>query len=243
MVEPHTRLTKEIGTDRAIIMGDPARVAMTVALMENAQDWAFNREYKSVIGDYRGKRLLIMSVGIGAPSAGIGVEELHNVGVRQVIRVGSAGALQKNIKLGELVIAEGVVREDGLSARYAPAVYPAVPSYRLLSMAHKYAPESVYGIVRSHDGFYTDDNEEIEAFWSKKGVVASDMESGVLMVIGRQRRMETLSILNNVVLYEADLAEGVNNLVGGADLVAQGEQASLRLALNILTDPALEETK
>ncbi len=56
--------------------------------------------------------------------------------------------------------------------------------------------------MRSHDGFYMDDNAEVEAFWSKKGIKADDMESGILMVIGRLRGMETLSILNNVVLYQ-----------------------------------------
>ena len=62
------------------------------------------------------------------------------------------------------------------------------------------------------------------------------------MVIGRQRGMETLSILNNVVLYEGDLSAGVNSLVSGEDLVAQGEKESLLAALNILSDESLEAT-
>lgn len=238
--EPHTQLTSAIDTDRAIIMGDPARVDTIAALMENVQEWAYNREYKSIVGEYRGKKILAMSTGIGAPSAGIGVEELHRVGVHYVVRVGSAGAMQKGIELGRLIIAEGVVREDGLSKRYVPEIYPAVPAYRLLNLAHKYAPEAVYGIIRSHDGFYTDDNAKDEAFWSGKGIVGSDMESGILMVIGRQRGMETLSILNNVVLYEGDLSAGVNSLVSGEELVAQGERESLLAALNILSDESLE---
>ena len=238
--EPHTQLTSAIDTDRAIIMGDPARVDTIAALMENVHEWAYNREYKSIVGEYRGKKILAMSTGIGAPSAGIGVEELHRVGVHYVVRVGSAGAMQKGIELGRLIIAEGVVREDGLSKRYVPEIYPAVPAYRLLNLAHKYAPEAVYGIIRSHDGFYTDDNAKDEAFWSGKGIVGSDMESGILMVIGRQRGMETLSILNNVVLYEGDLSAGVNSLVSGEELVAQGERESLLAALNILSDESLE---
>ena len=238
--EPHTQLTPDIDTDRAIIMGDPARVDTIAALMENVQEWAYNREYKSIVGEYKGKKILVMSTGIGAPSAGIGVEELHRVGVHYVVRVGSAGAMQKGIALGKLIIAEGVVREDGLSKRYVPEIYPAVPAYRLLNLAHKYAPEAVYGIIRSHDGFYTDDNAVDEAFWSGKGIVGSDMESGILMVIGRQRGMETLSILNNVVLYEGDLSAGVNSLVNGEELVAQGERDSLLVALNILSDNSLE---
>ena len=63
----------------------------------------------------------------------------------------------------------------------------------------------------------------------------------ILMVIGRLRGMETLSILNNVVLYKGDLAEGVNSLVNSADLVAKGERDSLLTALNILSDAEMEK--
>ena len=239
--QPHTQLTTEIGTDSAIIVGDPARVDTATQLLDDVQGWAFNREYKSILGTYKNKRILVMSTGIGAPSAGIGVEELHNVNVKKVIRVGSAGAMQSGIGLGELIIGEGVVRDDGLTQKYVPGIYPAVPAFRLMALAHKYAPQAVYGIIRSHDGFYMDDNAKNEAFWSGKGIVGADMESGALMTIGRQRGMETLSILNNVVLYEGDLAAGGNDLVNGDDLMAKGEVASLKLALDILSDPSLEE--
>lgn len=239
--QPHTQLTTEIGTDSAIIVGDPARVDTATQLLDDVQGWAFNREYKSILGTYKNKRILVMSTGIGAPSAGIGVEELHNVNVKKVIRVGSAGAMQSGIGLGELIIGEGVVRDDGLTQKYVPGIYPAVPAFRLMALAHKYAPQAVYGIIRSHDGFYMDDNAKNEAFWSGKGIVGADMESGALMTIGRQQGMETLSILNNVVLYEGDLAAGVNDLVNGDDLMAKGEVASLKLALDILSDPSLEE--
>lgn len=108
-------------------------------------------------------------------------------------------------------------------------------------LAHKYAPKAVYGIIRSHDGFYMDDNAEQEAFWSEKGIVGADMESSTLLTVGRQRGMETLSILNNVVLYEGDLSTGVNDLVNGDDLMTEGEMASLKLAFDILSDQSLEE--
>ena len=79
--QPHTQLTKAIDTDSAIIMGDPARVDTIAKLMDHVVPWACNREYKSIIGMYKGKKILAMSTGIGAPSAGIAVEEMHNVGI------------------------------------------------------------------------------------------------------------------------------------------------------------------
>ena len=237
--QPHTQLTTAIQTDRAIIVGDPARVDRAAPLLTNAQRVADNREYRSVIGEYRGQRVLVMSTGIGAPSAGIGVEELKNVGIKKIIRVGSAGAMQAGIGLGQLIIAEGVVRDDGLTKQYVPAMYPAVPSFELMALAHKYAPQAEYGIVRSHYGFYMDNNAETEAYWSSYGIIGADMESGALLTIGRLRGLATLSILNNVVLYEGDLAAGVNRLVDGEALMAKGEEDSLRLALAILSDESL----
>ena len=56
------------------------------------------------------------------------------------------------------------------------------------------------------------------------------------MTVGDLRGVETLSILNNVVLWQGDLQEGVNNLVNEGEIVAQGERDSLQLALNILAD-------
>lgn len=239
--QPHTQLTTKIATKSAVIVGDPARVDKAAKLLDDVQDWAFNREYKSIIGNYRGRRILVMSTGIGAPSAAIGIEELHNVGVDRVIRVGSAGAMQSGIGLGQLIISEGAVRDDGLTKNYVPNGYPAVPDFELLKLAHRYASNAAYGIIRSHDGFYMDDNAKIEKYWSSKGIIGADMESGAMMVVGRLRGMKTLSILNNVVLYEGDLAAGVNNLVSGDELIARGETASLKLAFDILSDQSLEE--
>lgn len=74
--------------------------------------------------------------------------------------------MQKGIGLGELIIGEGAVRDDGLTKKYVPGNYPAVPSFKLMALAHKYAPKAVYGIIRSHDGFYMDDNAEWKLYRS-----------------------------------------------------------------------------
>ena len=175
-----------------------------------------------------------MSTGIGAPSTAIAVEELAQIGVQTLIRVGSAGAYQSEIALGDLLVAQGIVRDDGLSAVYLPQEVPALPSRRLFSLAQKLAPQAYFGLVRSHDGFYMDDNAEREEKWSSYGVLGADMESGMLMTLGQVRGLDTLSILNNVVLWQEDVKEGINNLVNSEDLVKRGEKASLQLALDIL---------
>ena len=232
--QPHIQLTDAVDMDCAVVVGDPARVDVMAKFLDEPEKIMENREYRTVTGTYKGRKILAMSTGIGAPSAAIGIEELHNIGVKTVIRVGSCGVLQPEIGLGDLIVGEGIVRDDGLTKKYAPEIYPAVPSFSLLALAKKYAPRAHFGIIRSHDGFYMDDNEEVEDFWAKKGVLGCDMESGALAVVGRLRGMETLSILNNVVLCNGDLADSINSLVNSADLVAKGQDESIKLALNIL---------
>lgn len=235
-VQPHIRLNSDIDVDSAIIVGDPARVDLILTMMSDFQFLTYNREYKSSIGIYQNKKILVLSTGIGAPSTAIAIEELNNIGIKKIIRVGSAGAMQPNIDLGSIIIAEGVVRDDGLSKKYIPSIYPAVPSFNLLASAYKYKPNANYGIVRSHDGFYMDDNEQCEDFWTSKGIIAADMESGILFIVGRQRNIETLSILTNVVPYKNDLREGVNNFVDQDRQMIKGEKEAIKLALDILSD-------
>lgn len=234
-LQAHIQLTSSDAAEDAIIVGDPARIDQVAKQLTSPVELKYNREFRSIRGSYKGKAILALSTGIGAPSAAIAVEELHNIGVKRIIRVGSAGALQSNVELGRAIIGEGAVRDDGLSKMYVPEQYPAVPSSDLLMKAKEIAPEAVYGIIRSHDGFYMDGNEKTQAFWSNFGLVGEDMESGALMTVGRLRGIETLSILNNVVLYGEDLQAGVNDLVAGAEKVALGEERTIEIALEILS--------
>ena len=233
-LQAHIQLGKKDWAKDAIIVGDPARVDQVAKFLSEVVDLKYNREFRSIRGLYKGKEVLVLSTGVGAPSAAIAVEELHNIGVKRIIRVGSAGALQAGIDLGLPIIGEGAVRDDGLSKMYVPVQYPAVPSVDLMKKAKEVAPEAVYGIIRSHDGFYMDGNEKTQAYWSNFGIVGEDMESGALFTVGRLRGIETLSILNNVVLYEGDLQAGVNDLVSGNAKVINGEKRTIEIALEIL---------
>lgn len=135
--------------------------------------------------------MLIISTGMGGPSTAIAVEELARTGVRQMIRIGSCGALTPTLDLGDLVLVCGAVRDDGTSAGYLPAEYPAVPDLDLLNACRtaarrQQAPYQI-GIARSHDCMYRDDNPALYETWSRRGVIASDMETATMLVVGRLR--------------------------------------------------------
>lgn len=235
MKQPHIALDEALGIEYAILPGDPARIDRIADLLDDPRPLAYNREFRSLRGRYRGIDILALSTGIGGCSAGIAAEELKNIGVRAAIRVGSCGALQPGIALGELIIVSGAVRDDGASKAYLPEIYPAYADIELLSCildaAAALGVPHREGVAHSHESFYHDEADDVSAFWSKKGVLGADMESAALLTIARLRGMKAASILNNVVLYGADTADAIGDYVGGADDAARGERDEIRVAL------------
>ena len=223
MKQAHICLDETLGIRYAILPGDPARLDRIAAKLEDVQELAYNREFRSLRGRYKGVDVLALSTGIGGSSAGIAVEELHNIGVQAAIRIGSCGALQKGIGLGELVLVSGAVRDDGASKAYVPAIYPAVADFTLYGCCVEAA--KTLGAV-THEGIC-----HSHAYWSKKGVLGADMETAALFTIGRLRGMKTASILNNVVLYGEDTADSIGDYVGGESATAKGERLEILTAL------------
>jgi uridine phosphorylase len=237
-LQPHIRLGNEDGAEYALLPGDPGRVSAVAKFLENPEELAYNREYKTVRGYYKGIPVLVTSTGIGGASAGIAIEELKNIGVKAMIRIGSCGALQPNLRIGDLVIASGAVRNDGASDAYIDKSYPAIPDTELLlhilTAAKGKGINFRTGIVRCHDSFYTDREQEIDNYWSDKGVLASDMETAALFVIGGLRGIKTASILNVVVEKEGDLEEGINDYVDSTSASKRGEETEILAALEAI---------
>jgi len=225
-----------MGFRYAIMPGDPARIDRIAAYLENPIEMAYNREFRSLAGMYKGVRILAISTGIGGCSAGIAAEELHNIGVEAMIRIGSCGALQRNLALGDLILASGAVRDDGASKAYVDAAYPAVADTGLLMCCIESARELGcpfhVGIAHSHESFYYDEAEADSNYWSSKGVLGADMETAALYTIGRLRGVRAASILNNVVLWGADTADAIGGYADGESLTAQGEKNEILTALN-----------
>lgn len=237
-MQPHIRCCSNDAAKYAIMPGDPERVERVKKFLDNPIDIAFNREYKSCSGFYKGVKVMVVSTGIGGASTGIAVEELKNIGVQTLIRIGSCGALQPNIKLGELIIANGAVRDEGTSKAYVESSYPAVPDTDVLISLIESAKEldcNYYcGKIRSHDSFYTDKEQEIDEYWSKKGILGSDMESAALFVIGGIRNLKTASVLNVVVEYDGNLDTGINSYVNGESVTSLGEKKEILTVLEAI---------
>ena len=162
---PHIKLSEEQMVPYALLPGDPARLDRIGACLTDVRELAYNREYRSLRGIYKGIPVMAVSTGIGGASAAIAVEELSRIGVKSMIRIGSCGALQKGIGLGDLILVNGAVRDEGASASYAYSIYPAIPDTELLIAcmegARELGAKAHVGIARSHDSFYIDEEEEV----------------------------------------------------------------------------------
>lgn len=205
----HVGLTAEEVGRYVLYPGDPARTAVIATLLEDAREVAFNREYRTFTGTVGGVPVSAISSGMGGPSVAIGMEELRELGVHTFVRVGTCGATQPEVKLGDLVIASGAVRTEGTGDSYVPKEFPAVANYEvvtaLLESAREMGAPHHLGIIRAVDSLYSDLlpdtmpngpglRQEL-AMWARAGVVANDMESSTLFVVASVRRLRAGSLL------------------------------------------------
>lgn len=192
-----------------LLPGDPGRVPKIAAYLRNARQVAQNREYNTYTGEVDGIRVSVTSTGIGCPSAAIAVEELARIGADTFIRVGTAGTLQTDVALGDLVISTATVREDGTSLQYVPLNYPAVADFQLTMALWEAAKKLGYrahlGITQTKDAFFTEEDDpklpryaeirERWKCWQKANVLASSMESSAIFVVSSLRRLRAAEVL------------------------------------------------
>jgi uridine phosphorylase len=123
----HIGLARGEVADYLILPGDPDRTARIAARLESVEVERRNREFASVTGTYRGVRLTVMSTGMGPDNIEIAVAEVLAITDRPTfIRVGSCGALQPEIELGDLIVTTGAVRLETTTAWYVHEGWPAI---------------------------------------------------------------------------------------------------------------------
>ena len=205
--QPHLLVDDGDLTDRVLIPGDPGRVDRIASHCDDAETVAENREYKVVNATYEGQELTICSTGIGCPSAAIAIEELANVGVETFIRVGTTGALQSDLEIGDMVVATGAAKNEGTTKRYEAVEYPAVPDYDVLSALVDSAEandEDVHvGPIASDDAYYAESDAAV-ADWEAAGLLAVEMEAAAVFSLARRKGLRAGAICT----VDGNLVEG-----------------------------------
>lgn len=180
-----------------LLPGDPGRVPAIAEHLSDAREIAYVREFRTYTGRLGDVRVSVTSTGIGGPSAAIAIEELAQLGAHTFIRVGTCGALQPQLRVGDLVVATGAVRDEGTSRRYAPLAYPAVATpavvAALTDAAQGIAAVAHPGVVHSTDTYYGQHepdrmpiagalSDQLRA-WTRLGVLCSEMETATVLVL------------------------------------------------------------
>jgi len=150
--------------DGVLLPGDPDRVETVTDCWTDHEVVADHREYRTATGTYDGTPISVTSTGIGSPSAAIAAEELARVGADTLIRVGSCGAIQPTVDIGDLVITRSAVRQEGTSHEYVRTDYPAAADERvvaaLVAAAEELGHDYHVGVTASTDAFYAGQGRE-----------------------------------------------------------------------------------
>ena len=169
-----------------IMAGDPLRAKfMAEKYLENPLQYNNVRGMCGFTGTYKGKKVSVQGHGMGIPSIGIYTYELFNFyDVDTIIRVGSAGAIDKNLHIGDIVIGLGACTNSNYAAQYQlPGIFAPIADFELTQRAVNEAERLGYaykvGNIYSSDTFY-DDNRDALIAWQKMGVLAVEMEAPAL---------------------------------------------------------------
>ena len=180
---------------RALLPGDPGRaLQLAQLLLDEPKMFNHNRGlwgYTGAAAD--GELLTIQSTGMGGPSAAIVLEELCDLGLAEAIRVGTCGALDADLTLGELVIADAALASDGAS-RALGAEDRVGADAGLVAALQAAAAGARTGAVVSSDLFYDRDRQRGDA-WRAAGAIAVEMEAATLLRLGELRGIRVACLL------------------------------------------------
>ncbi|MDR0561851.1 MAG: purine-nucleoside phosphorylase [Spirochaetaceae bacterium] len=202
--------------EAVLLPGDPLRAKFIAeTFLEQAVQYNAVRNMFGYTGLYKGKKVSVQGTGMGIPSISIYANELfRDYQVKRAIRIGTAGALQENIRLRDLVIATAASTDSGANkVRFGGRDFAPAASFPLLKTAFDAAVAKGYqpkvGTVISSDMFYAEDPEEWK-LWAKFGCLAVEMETAELYTLAAKYRREALALLtisDSLVSHETTSAE------------------------------------
>ncbi len=201
----HLRAEAGEYADACLLPGDPLRAKyIAETYLDDATQVNGERGLLGFTGTWQGKRVSVQGTGMGCPGATIVFEELIQLGVKRLLRVGTCGGLQADHSLGDLIVAISAVPADA-TATHLVGGEPHVPtaSWELVHEAVHVAKERDekvrVGPIVSSDLFYNPDQGQYER-WSKRGILAVEMEAAALFTLGALR-----GVLSGCLLTVSDI--------------------------------------
>ena len=190
---------------RALLPGDPGRaLALAQLVLNEPKMFNHNRGlwgYTGTADD--GEPLTIQSTGMGGPSAAIVLEELCDLGLRTAIRVGTCGALDPDLRLGDLVVADCALATDGTSRALGAGERVRADGGLTAALREAADAGTRTGPVASTDLFY-DRSPDRSRGWREAGAVAVEMEAATLLRVGELRGIRVGCVLAVSDVFDGD---------------------------------------
>jgi purine-nucleoside phosphorylase len=203
-------LSANIGdiAETVLLPGDPLRAKFVAeAFLDEVFCYSEVRGMFGFTGYYKGKRVSIQGSGMGMGSAGIYIHELISTyQVKNIIRVGTCGALQKEIGLGEVIVAMSASGDSDANAHYFKGMHYAATAdfdllYQAVEAAKKLNIKTLPGPIFSTNTFY-DDTPNRWDIWEKHGILGVDMETQILFTLAKRlgaRALSLLTVSDNII--------------------------------------------
>lgn len=211
----HINAQKGDIADTILLPGDPLRAKYIAEnFLEDVTCFNEVRNMLGFTGTYKGKRISVMGTGMGVPSISIYVHELmEEYGVKNLIRVGTCGAIQKDVKVRDVIIAQSASTDSFQNRKlFGNFEYAPTSDFELLlssyNEAKKKGLEVKVGNVFTADSFY-DEKGDVEMM-AKYGILALEMESAALFTISKKfdaRALAILTVSDHVLTGEATSSE------------------------------------
>lgn len=226
----HLRAEPGDYAEACLVPGDPLRAKhIAETFFEDPRQVNGERGMLGYTGTFRGKSVSVQASGMGCPSLGIVVEELVMLGVKRILRVGTCGGLQPDLKLGDLIVAISAVPADGTVSHLIGEPHAPTADWSLVHGAVHAAKELDkqvrVGPVVSSDLFYNPDRDQYLR-WSDRGVLGVEMEASLLFTLGALRHVKAGCLLT------------VSDLILGEEFVRISDE-EMRAAVDQMTELAL----
>ena len=201
MSTPHNEAKNGAFAKTVLMPGDPLRAKFIAEnFLEDVEQVNGVRNMFGYTGTYKGKKVSVMGSGMGQPSIGIYAYELYAFyGVETIIRIGSCGAYQEDLKLFDVILAQGACTNSTWASQYnLGGTYSAIAHFPTLLKAYEVAKKldvNVHvGNILSSDIFYND-TPDVWKKWARMGVLAVEMESYALYSIAASLNKKAMCIL------------------------------------------------
>ena len=224
---PHINAPKDGFAKTVLMPGDPLRAKhIAETYLKNAVLVNDIRGIQGYTGEYKGKKISVMASGMGIPSIGIYSYELyHAYDVDNIIRVGTCGALLKDINVRDIIVGTGACTDSNYAANFGlNGTISAVGSFEILKKVDektkemKFENKVRFGQLFSTDVFHKDKPDTLD--WAKMGVIAVEMEAYALYLNAARAGKRALSICavsDNIVSHQELTAEerskSVNDMI------------------------------